>query len=273
MRKPRTRYEKIDGIQRTLEGYRRFDFDYIPFGPHWSMPDGNYRYRRRGLDALMTGFWRTVLFLFGWILIGVCYGVRTTGRKNLRPLRGKGAILVTNHFSYLDTLLVRHAAGHFRTYHTMGPRNNKTGFGGWVIRHGGMLPFSADREATRALNAEIERVLKKGAFVNFYAEQALWTNYQKPRPMQSGAFHYAVKHGVPVVPIFCTFRKNKRGHMKRMRIHILPAIYADGSLPRREKMDDMRARAETAWRECYEQAYGRKLSYCADRRLRRPRET
>ena len=181
----RTKQEQIRGIQEVLERHRRFDLDYIPYLGTWRMPDGNYHYRQRGMDAFWTGFWRTLMFLFGWILTGVCFGARVTGKKNLRAIGKGGAICVCNHFNYLDTLFVRQAVGHYRSYHTMGPKNNKNGFGGWVMRHGGMLTFSSDHAAARNLNDEIERLLKKGKIINFYAEQAMWTNYQKPRPMLS----------------------------------------------------------------------------------------
>lgn len=262
----RTKYQKIHKIQETLEGYRRFDCDYIPFGTHWKNPDKSFRYRKRGFDRLVVGFWRTILFLFGPLIIGVGYGARVTGRKNLKAVKKTGIVSICNHFCYLDTLFVRQAVGHYRSFHTMGPKNNKTGPGGHIVRHGGMLPFSPDLEAARNLSREIERLLENGKIVNFYAEQALWTNYQKPRPLKDGAFHYAIKHNVPVLPIFCTFRKNKRGHMHKLRINILPAIYASEALPRKEKLADMKTRAETAWRQCYESAYGKPLEYLPDRR-------
>ena len=129
------------------------------------------------------------------------------------------------------------------------------------MRHGGMIPFSPDLAATRNLNNEMERLLKKGKIINFYAEQSLWTNYQKPRPMKDGAFHYALKYKVPVLPIFCTFKRKKSGHIRKLRIHILPAVYADESLPRREKLEKMKETAEREWRECYENAYGIPLEY------------
>ena len=39
MEKKRTNLELRDAIQATLEGYRRFDYDYIAFGHNWFMPD------------------------------------------------------------------------------------------------------------------------------------------------------------------------------------------------------------------------------------------
>lgn len=257
----RRREEKIRGIQETLERHRRFDFRYVPVGKSWRMPDGSYRYRRRGIDRLATFFWRTVLFLFAPVLTKVAYGAKVVGRENLRALKKEGAISVCNHFNYLDTLFVRQAVGHYRSFHTMGPWNNKGGLGGHIIRHGGMLPFSTNLAAMRALGIEMERLLKKGKIINFYAEQVMWTNYQKPRPMKDGAFHYALRFGVPVLPLFCTFSRDRHGRARGVRIHILPAIRADESLPKGERLQDMKSRAEAAWRECYESAYGVKLQY------------
>ncbi len=262
MAQKRTKNEKIRGIQAVLERHRRFDFRYIPLVGTWRMPDKNYRYRRKGFDRFMVGFWRTLMCIFTRPFLLFAYGgVRVEGKQNLKALKKQGAISVCNHFNYIDTLLVRTAVGHYRSYHTMAPWNNKNGLGGHIIRHGGMWPFSKDMEATRALYAEMERQLKKGSIINFYAEQAMWTNYQKPRPMKDGAFHYALKYGVPVLPVFVTFKRSKKGHLRKPRIHIMPAVYADGTLPRGERIQDMKRRAEAAWKECYERAYGIPLVY------------
>ena len=218
----------------------------------------------------MVGFWRTVTFLFGPIFLKVWFGAKVTGRKYLKELKGKGALCVCNHISYLDTLFVRQAVGYFRSYHTMTQQNNRKGFGGHVIRHGGMLPFSENFAAMKNLTAEMERLLKKGKIINFYPEKAMWTGYQKPRPMADGVFYYAVKYGVPVLPIFCTFKKNKKGFIKKLRINILPPVCADDSLPKRERIQKMKLEAEVRWKECYEQAYGIPLEYLTDIRKNPP---
>lgn len=255
------KYEKISAIQATLERHRRFDYDYIPFGNKWEMPDAKYRYRQRGLSRLITGFWRTMMATIARFAIKIMYGARAVGKENLKALGKNGAICVCNHFNYLDTLFVREAVGYYRSYHTMAPFNNKKGLGGHIIRHGGMIPFSTNMAAMKGFMRETERLLKEGKIVNFYAEQAMWLNYQKPRPMKDGAFYYAVKYNVPVLPLFCTFQKSKRGRMRRLRIHILPAVHADDTLPKNERIADMKARAEAAWKECYEKAYGKELEY------------
>lgn len=266
MSKKRTSIEKREKIQSVLEEYRRFDYDYIPFGHNWSVPDGDYKYRQKGADRFFTLLIRGVLQVFAPLLIKIMYGARVTGRDNLKELKGRGALCVCNHFSYLDTLFVRQAVGHFRSYHTMTYYNNKTGVAGWFIRHAGMLSFSNSFAAMRNFNAETERLLKNGKIINFYAEQAMWINYGKPRPMKDGVFHYAVKYGVPVVPIFCTFKKTKHGRIWRLRINILPPVYGDESLAKADRAADMKARAEAEWRECYEKAYGITPEYLPDKR-------
>ncbi len=264
----RTKNEKVRGIQTALEEHRRFDYDYIAFGHNWTMPDGNFRYRKPWYECIVTGFWRFWMGLLAPPFIRLLYGTKTTGREHVRALKRakKGAISVCNHFNYLDTLFIRDAIGHFDSFHTMAPWNNKKGLGGHIIRHAGMWPFSANIAAMRALNEEMGRQLGRGNIVNFYAEQAMWINYQKPRPMKEGAFHYAVKFGVPVLPVFCTFDRNKRGHARKLRIHILPPVYPDETLPPKARAAKMKEEAEKAWRECYEEAYKMPLEYLPDKR-------
>lgn len=265
-RKKRSSLEKRILIQNTLEGYRRFDYDYIPMGDNWTAPDGDFKYRKPFPEMLICGFWRVFLQLLAPVALKIMYGARVTGKKYLKEVKGTGALCVCNHISFLDTLFVRQAVGHFRSYHTMTQENNKKGVGGHIIRHGGMLPFSSNFTAAKNLNAEMERLIKKGKIINFYAEKAMWVNYPKPRPMKDGVFTFAVKYNVPVVPIFCTFRTDKKGRMRKLRINILPAVFPDEALARRLRISAMREECEAEWKLCYENAYSRPLEYLPDRR-------
>jgi len=256
MKKKRKAYAIAEDIQHILEKRGKYNFEYGRVVGSWSMPDKNYKYRNRGFDKLLYGVINGLLALLAPIVLKVYYGARVTGRKNLKELKGKGAICVCNHISLLDTLFVRQAMGYFRSYHTEAPYNNKSGFCGYIMRHGAMLPFSADLSAMRNLNAEMGRLLSKGKIINFYAEEALWGAYQKPRPMKDGAFRYAVKYGVPVVPIFCTFKRTKKGKIKRLKINILPPVYAEDTLPPKARAAKMRQCAEGEWAECYGENYG-----------------
>ncbi len=264
--KKRSALEKRVQIQNTLEGYRRFDFDYIPMGDNWTSPDADFNYRKKFPEVLINVFWRTLLKVCAPFALKLLYSAKVTGKENLKAIEDRGALCVCNHISFLDTLFVRQAVGHYRSYHTMTQENNKNGIGGHIIRHGGMLPFSSNFSASKHLNTEIERLISAGKIVNFYAEKAMWVNYKKPRPMKDGVFSYAVRLNAPVLPIFCTFDTDKKGRMRKLRINILPAVFPDETLARRERMATMRRQCEAAWKECYERAYGKPLEYLPDRR-------
>lgn len=260
----RTVLEKRDGIQNVLESYRRFDYDYIPFGNNWTSPKAEYNYRQHPLSRCATFLLQTLMRIFAPILLWVAYGARVTGKKNLKSIKKQGALCVCNHISYLDTLFVRHAVGYFRSYHTMAPYNNKNGLAGWFIRRAAMLPFSESFDAMKNLNKEMKRLLEKGKIINFYAERAMWTNYQKPRPVKEGAFAYALKFNVPVIPLFCTFKKDKKGRIRKLKINILPPVFPDETLIRRERITAMAKQVQNKWKECYEAAYGTPLEYLPD---------
>lgn len=259
--KKRSELEVREGIQSCLERRGRFDYDYLPFGKRWREPDERFRYRRRPLGKLGTLLTRTLLRLLSPLWIRIVYGAKVVGRRNLKAVKKTGAVSICNHFSELDTLFVRGAVGHYRSFHTASPKNNKTGLRGTILRCGGLLPFSGNLAAMRNLDAEIGRLIHRRKIVNFYAEQAMWTAYRKPRPMKRGAFHYAVKFNAPVLPIFCTFALSRRGNIRRLRINVLPAVFPDADLPRSARMERMREEAQSAWKCCYERAYNEPLTY------------
>ena len=94
----------------------------------------------------------------------------------------------------------------------------------------------------------------------------MWWNYRKPRPMQDGAFSLAVSNNVPVVPIFITMQDSDvldgdGFFVQEYTLHILPAIYPDKNLSRKECRERMREENYSAWVKTYEEFYGTPLVY------------
>lgn len=253
--KRRRKHEKIIAIQTLLEKRNKFNTDYGVKKPEWTMPGADFPYRKKGVHKAIENVERALMQLIAPAVLKIKYGIKIVGRENLKELKNTGAIAVCNHCYFLDVLFTRQALGYFRTYTTIAPFNNTNGLSGALLRHGGVLPFSANLKAMKNMNAEAERLINKGKFICFYPEQALWDGYQKPRPMKAGAFFYAAKFGAPVVPVFCTFKRTKRCGIRQVRVHILKPIYPDGSLSKKAQVADMQKRAESAWYGCYEKAY------------------
>jgi 1-acyl-sn-glycerol-3-phosphate acyltransferase len=108
--------------------------------------------------------------------------------------------------------------------------------------------------------------LQRGDFVLVYPEQSLWWNYKKPKPLKTGAFKFAVKKNVPVVPCFITMQDSefldKDGFpIQEYTIHIEKPLYQNKELPKAEQIQDLLSQNYNLWKNCYEKTYGIELKY------------
>ena len=121
----------------------------------------------------------------------------------------------------------------------------------------------------RKFNEAMEYYLeKKKRKILFYPEQAMWREEPRPRPLKDGAFHYAVKHNVPVLPLFITFTpkakmidEQNRQEFSDYTIHILPPIYKKPELNNKENVEYMKNENYKLWTETYETTYNKKLEF------------
>ena len=190
---------------------------------------------------------------------------KVKGKENLKQLKRKGAIITCNHISLFDSFAVRHAVENDIMF-IAAEFNNWKGEMGEIARHTGYLPITNKIKCIRKLNEAMDYYLNtKNKKVLIYPEQAMWRNYKKPRPMKDGAFYYASKCNVPVLPLFITFRetdiKNQGGEVFHYTINILDPIYPNPDLTSKENTNYLRKQTYNAYKDCYESTYGKKLEY------------
>ncbi len=194
------------------------------------------------------------------------------GKENLEAVRKKGALVTCNHFNAFDNYAV---------YRTLIPilegkmlykvirEGNYTSFGGfygYLFRHCNTLPLSSSLKGIKALNKAMTELFARGEKILIYPEQAMWYNYRKPRPMKVGAFRFAVKNNVPVLPIFITLEDTDRSDadglpIQAYTVHVLPALYPDPTLSTREDAERLCRKNYRLWVKTYEDFYGKKLEY------------
>ncbi len=231
--------------------------------------DKNYRYIHKGFkqtakDILVRIFIETP-FRFWWSHWFARQ--KTIGRENIKGI--KHAVVVSNHCNIFDCGANITAFRGKKLYPVAASFNNFTGLLGDIMRAGRMLPLGENTDAMKNFNLAIKEVLTKKGYVLFYPEQALWWYYKKPRPFMNGAFHYAVKHKVPVIPSFITFKDRKKVDKdgfkyQKFIVNILEPIYPDPNLNNRENVEMMKQKAYDAMKKKYEEFYGIPLTYLGE---------
>ena len=108
--------------------------------------------------------------------------------------------------------------------------------------------------------------LRNGDFVLIYPEQSMWWNYRKPKPLKEGAYYFASRNGVPVLPCFITMQDSdvigEDGFpVQEYTIHVGEPIYPRDSVSHKENAHAMMEENSRVWREIYEKEYGIPLIY------------
>ena len=194
------------------------------------------------------------------------------GIENFRNL-SSGALITCNHFNAFDSFAIQLAYEAAdqpkRTFYRVireGNYTNFPGFYGFLMRHCNTLPLSSNLETMKKFFDATITLLKDGNFVLVYPEQSMWWNYRKPKPLKRGAYIFACKADVPVLPCFITMKDSEllddTGFpIQEYTIHIPEPIYPDLDLPYRERIEDLKQKNSEIWREIYEREYQTKLEY------------
>ena len=196
------------------------------------------------------------------------------GIENFAKLENQGAILTCNHFNAFDNFAVHHAVlpylkkEHRELYKVIREGNftNFPGLYGLFFRHCNTLPLSRNFSTMKKFVSSLDVLLKRGEKVLIYAEQGMWWNYRKPRPLTKGAFKFAYDSMVPVVPIFITMEDSDiiggdGFPIQEYTLHFFPAIYPDPSKSEKENIEFMKNKNFDLWKECYEKTYKIPLEY------------
>jgi lipopolysaccharide biosynthesis glycosyltransferase len=189
--------------------------------------------------------------------------------KNLES----GAVITCNHFNAFDSFAIQlayeAAEQKNRTFYRVIREGNYTsfpGFYGFLMRHCNTLPLSSHPKTLRKFTEAVDTLLQEGHFILVYPEQSMWWNYRKPKPLKSGAYMFAAKNKVPVLPCFITMQDSdiigEDGFaVQEYTIHIGAPIYPKEENAYRQNIEYMMAENTKIWKDIYEMTYQIPLSY------------
>ena len=175
-----------------------------------------------------------ILRLIAVPLVRLCFRFQVEGRENIQ--RTGNYIVIANHLNWLDEFAVLllfpvEPRLHFLANPTLLVTRK---FQWWLIRTtGGYVPVIRERHGDPALFQHVDRCLEVGGAVAIFPEADYGPREGDLMPFKKGFAHFAIKAGVPVVPVALSGTKDL-WFRKRIRVIIgkamSPAGHGPGSL-------------------------------------------
>lgn len=195
------------------------------------------------------------------VSLGYTAHTKIIGMENIRDLKGP-AIVTSNHFSPFESMIIRRLAAkkHRGPLRVVSQDTNflMPGWKGFFLRYTDLIPLSKDRSfMAEHFEQEMQKALKGDHYVLIYPEQEMWLNYRKPRPLKRGAYHYATKFNVPIIPCFVQIEE-KPNHFT---LHIMKPIYPDPYKSLKENSIAMMQQDMAYKKAAYEKGFGKALDY------------
>jgi 1-acyl-sn-glycerol-3-phosphate acyltransferase len=159
--------------------------DLLPIGPR-----ANIAYR--------------IVRLVGVPLLRLVFRFDVTGGEHIPRAHGGNYIVIANHLNWLDefALLMLFPVEprlHFLADPTLLVTRK---FQWWLVRStGGYVPVVRERHGDRALFKHVDRCLEIGGAVAIFPEGNYGPTEGELMPFHKGFAHFAIKAGVPVVPV------------------------------------------------------------------------
>ena len=198
---------------------------------------------------------------------------KINGIENLKNMK-TGAIVTCNHFNPYDSFTIEKVfrlAGQNKNRKLFkvireGNYTNFPGMYGFFFRNCNTLPLSSNKRTMIEFVKAVDIILKRGDFILIYPEQSMWWNYRKPKPLKNGAFNFAARNNVPVIPIFITMEDSEiigedGFPVQEYTVNIEKPIYPDENLTEKENTEAMKEKNYEVWKNIYEDFYKMPLEY------------
>ncbi len=172
-----------------------------------------------------------IIRLIGVPILRLLFGFDVQGRENIP--RSGNYIVIANHLNWLDefTLLILFPVEphlHFLADPTILVTRKLQW---WLVRTaGGYVPVVRERHGDRTLYRHVDRCLELGGAVAIFPEGNYGPREGELLPFHKGFAHFAIKAGVPVIPVALSGTKDL-WLRKRIRVIVGRPLPAQGQDP------------------------------------------
>lgn len=169
-----------------------------------------------------------LMFILLWLPVTIFYPTKVMGKKNFP--KKKGAVVVCNHLSNLDPILINiKLVKKIRFLAKM--ELFKTKCSSWFYRHLGAIPVSRGSADINAIKSGL-KVLKENKLLGVFPEgtRNKTTNEEQMGEVHKGAIMFASRAGVPIIPMLI-YKKPK--FLRRNILIVGEPFYVQGKNPSR----------------------------------------
>ena len=202
-------------------------------------------------DNFLFNIFSNLLYMIAYPLLTIInklfFGFKIEGKENLNNIE-TGKVTISNHIHPMDCTMVGLTNVPSKTYFTSLETNFKIPVVRKIIKLLNAIPIPKNIKYTKNFINSIDELLKNNRTVHFYPEGSLWPKYEKIRHFKNGAFDFAVRNNVPIVPMVIKFNKSKKiNNFIRTRetvtLVVLKPIYPNTLLSKSEAINDLKERA------------------------------
>lgn len=222
----------VDQLYDTEVGH---DYPYIDHSFHYKLWNFLYYLQSRTLINFLQYF---------------RYGFRLRGKENIKKnkeLFKNGAMTVCNHTFRWDMSGIFTAIG-WRQLRFPIWRDQLMGKDARRMHTMGGIPVPESVADMRKFYGALDYYHKEGYWLHFFAEESRWEFYTPIRPFKKGAFVFAKRLNIPIIPMAYSYRERKGilkwfGKEACVTLNVGEPILPDPNITdKAEQIDDMRRR-------------------------------
>lgn len=201
-------------------------------------------------DNFLFNIFSNLLYIVAYPLLIIInkffFRFKIEGKENLEDV-DTGKVTVSNHVHPMDCTMVGLANAPQKTFFTSLETNFKIPVVRKIIKLLNAIPIPQNIQYTRDFMNSIDELLKDNKTIHFYPEGSLWPYHDKIRHFKNGAFDFAVRNNVPVVPMVFKFNKSKKiNNLIKTRttitLVIQKPIYPNKLLAKKDAIIDLKER-------------------------------
>ena len=241
--------DKVIDINNNDESLNEINQDNIfnLWEPLESPVDDDYEFEKHGtLFNICSDLLYLIAYPIVFLLNKILFNFKIVNKEKLDNLKG-AKITVSNHINALDCTMIGLLNFHKKIYFTSLESNFKIPIVKQLIMLLNALPIPKNNKYTGKFIKSIDNILKSGKTVHFYPEGFLNPYDKNIRPFKKGAFKFAARNNVPIVPCVFTYT-NPTGFRKYIKkkpfitLTVLDPVYPNINLPKWECIEDLKSR-------------------------------